>query len=73
LIRRGSPDGKTAFTLEMGSDAFFDRVRVLKPRELDGEAFFQLTHHPAGDLAEGDHRADVRPQGGRHRDAGARQ
>src|SRR5687768_3910864 len=71
--RRMPPDGKTAFTLELGSDAFFDRVRMLEPGELNGEAVVEMTNNPPRNLAEGNDRADFRPECGRHSDAGARQ
>ncbi len=38
---------------------FLDRVRMLQPRELDREALIEMTHHPAGNLAERNKAADL--------------
>ena len=32
-------------------DAFFDRIRMLQPGELDGEAFVEVTDHAPGRVA----------------------
>ena len=48
----------------------FDRVRVLEPRELHGEPFLQVAHHPSRDLSERDVAADLGPMVGRDTGAG---
>src|SRR6478609_10862478 len=49
----------------------FDRVRMLQPGKLDGEAGLEMPDHAAGDLAERDVAADLGPLFGA--DAGAGQ
>ena len=52
---------KTAMCRLLSADAFFERIRVLEPRELDGEAVFEMADDPARHPADGDERADFRP------------
>ena len=50
-----------AVTLFAG-DVIFDEIRVLQAHEFDGEAVFNVTHHPALRFADGDHGSDRRSQ-----------
>src|SRR5206468_4462721 len=46
-------------------DVVLDQVGVLEAQILDCEAIFEMAHHPAGGLADGDRAADTRPLVGR--------
>src|SRR6185437_8108874 len=53
-------------------NAVFDEIRVLQPREFDGEAVLDMTDDAALRLADHDHGADDGAQVGCDRDRGAR-
>ncbi len=50
----------------------FEEIRVLQPDELDGDAVFEMTHHPSRRPADGHRSADIGPVLRRDRDTGLR-
>ena len=54
------------------ADVLFDEVGMLQAGKLNGEAFFEVAHHPARDLAQRHQRADRRPLVGGNAGAGFR-